>query len=127
MRMFRRALTRRCYNLSAANRSEPRPACGDEMPERFFGKRIFVQRDEETRRPLSFELDGQEHSIEHVMVSWQDYGFPDDGRKHTWIQRRHRSYYRVRTTEGETFEIYYDRGVSLDHPHHMKWYVTKQL
>ncbi|HAL46509.1 MAG: hypothetical protein FI707_13450 [SAR202 cluster bacterium] len=97
------------------------------MPERFFGKQITVQRHEKTRTPVSFEIDGQEHVIEHVMTAWHDYGFSDDDRKHTWIQRRHRNYYRVRTTEGETFEIYYDRGVSLNNPKHMRWYVTQQL
>jgi hypothetical protein len=52
---------------------------------------------------------------------------PNDGRKHKWIQRHHRNYFRVRTTSDEAYEIYYDRGVSMNNPKHMKWYVTKQL
>jgi hypothetical protein len=97
------------------------------VPQRFFGKIIQVQQHEETRKPLSFDLDGEQHEIQEVMVSLHDYGMPSDGRKHTWIQRHHRNYYRVRTTGGETYEIYYDRGVSMDSPKHMRWYVTKQL
>ena len=97
------------------------------MPRRFFGKLIKVQQHEETRAPVSFALDGEQHDIQDVMVSWQDFGMPNDGRKHTWIQRHHRNYFRVRTTKGETYEIYYDRGVSMNSPKHMRWYVTKQL
>jgi hypothetical protein len=33
----------------------------------------------------------------------------------------------VKTTEGEIFEIYYDRGTSLEHPERKKWYLTRQL
>ena len=97
------------------------------MPRRFFGKQIAVQQHEETRRPISFELDGLQHVVQEVMAYWHDYGFPDDGRSHKWIQRRHRNYYRVLTTGGDTFEIYYDRGVSLKSPKYMRWYATRQL
>ena len=97
------------------------------MPRRFFGKLIKVQQHEETRAPVSFALDGEQHDIQDVMVSWQDFGMPNNGRKHTWIQRHHRNYVRVRTTKGETYEIYYDRGVSMNSPKYMRWYVTKQL
>jgi hypothetical protein len=97
------------------------------VPRRFFGKLIKVQQHEETRAPVFFAFDGEQHDIQDVMLSWQDFGMPNDGRKHTWIQRHHRNYYRVRTTKGETYEIYYDRGVSMNSPKHMKWYVTKQL
>ena len=97
------------------------------MPRSFFGKIIKVQQHEETRAPVSFALDGEQHDIQDVMVSWQDFGMPNDGRKHTWRQRRHRNYFRVRTTKGETYELYYDRGVSMNSPKHMRWYVTKQL
>lgn len=97
------------------------------MARRFFGKLIDVEQHPETRAPVSFDLDGERHDIGAVMVSWQDFGMPDDGRKHTWRQRRHRNYFRVRTTQGETYEIYYDRGVSMNSPKHMRWYVTKLL
>ena len=96
-------------------------------PRRFFGKVINVHQHEETRAPLSFDLDGERHEIQEVMSSWQDYGMPNDGRKHKWIQRHHRNYFRVRTTSDEAYEIYYDRGMSMNSPKHMKWYVTKQL
>jgi len=50
-------------------------------------------------------LDAQQHVIQEVMAYWRDYGYPDDGRRHTWIQRRPRNYYRVLTTVRDSFEI----------------------
>jgi len=48
-------------------------------------------------------------------------------RRRKWWQRHHRNYYRVRTSQGEVFEIYYDRGTSLKHPEYRKWYLHRQL
>ena len=49
------------------------------MARRFFGKQIVVQRHEETRRPISFELDAQQHVIQEVMAYWHDYGVNGGG------------------------------------------------
>ncbi len=97
------------------------------MSRRFFGQQISVERDAQTREPISFSFKDETHDVVQIMTSWQDYGFPSDGRKHTWRQRHHRNYYRVQTSEGRNFEIYYDRGVSLDSPKYMRWYVTREL
>lgn len=97
------------------------------MPRRFFGQQISVEQDSNSRQPLSFAFKDETHNIAQIMTSWHDYGFPNDGRKHTWRQRHHRNYYRVRTDDGRHFEIYYDRGVSMDNPHYMRWYVTEEF
>ena len=97
------------------------------MPRRFFGQQISVERDADTREPLAFSFGKETHRVERIMTSWQDYDFPSDGRKHRWWQRHHRNYYRILTTEGRHFEIYYDRGVSMDNPKYMRWYVTQEL
>ena len=97
------------------------------MSRRFFGQQITVERDQETREPTSFSFKDETHDVTLIMTSWQDYGMPSDGRKHTWRQRHHRNYYRVQTSDGRVFEIYYDRGVSMDSPKYMRWYVTKEL
>lgn len=97
------------------------------MSRRFFGQQITVERDQETREPTSFSFKDETHDVTLIMTSWQDYGMPSDGRKHTWRQRHHRNYYRVQTADGRVFEIYYDRGVSMDSPKYMRWYVTKEL
>ena len=97
------------------------------MSRRFFGQLISVERDPETREPKSFSFKEESYEVAEIMTSWQDYGFPNDGRKHGWRQRYHRNYYRVETAEGRKFEIYYDRGVSMDSPKYMRWYVTQEL
>lgn len=97
------------------------------MERRFFGQLIEVERDDESRAPVAFSFREERHEVAEILTSWQDYGFPNDGRKHKWIQRRHRNYYRIRTAEGRRFEIYYDRGVSMDNPKYMRWYVTREL
>ena len=97
------------------------------MPRKFFGQQISVDQDPETRDPVAFSFGGESHEVARIMTSWHDYGFPDDGRKHRWWQRRHRNYYRVRTAWGRDFEIYYDRGVSMDNPKYMRWYVSQEF
>ncbi|MGH2542359.1 MAG: DUF6504 family protein [Ardenticatenaceae bacterium] len=98
------------------------------MEKRFFGKEIEVQTEGELYTPTAFRIDDDWHEVADIMVSWPDYSFPSDGRgRHRWWQRHHRNYYRVKTTQGEVFEIYYDRGVSLGNEKHRRWYVTKQL
>jgi len=99
------------------------------MPQRFFGKKIEVETSgSEVSVPVSFRLEGREYQITEVLESWPDYGFGRSvtGRK-GWRQRHHRTYYRVKTTGGEVYEIYYDRGTSLSHPELKKWYLAEQL
>jgi len=96
-------------------------------PERFFGREIAVTTAGEVKAPVSFTFDGREYRVAEVLEAWPDHGFGRmAGRKHWW-QRHHRNYYRVLTTGGEAYEIYYDRGVSLKHPEFKKWYLTRRL
>jgi len=98
------------------------------MPERYFGRQIEVATGGDVKVPVSFRLDDRDHAIVEVVESWPDYGFGTSttGRK-SWKQRHHRNYYRVKTTDGEVYEIYYDRGTSLDHPELKKWFLTRRL
>ena len=98
------------------------------MPGRFFGKQIEVTLDGKLRLPVSFCLDEKRHIVQEVLSAWPDYGFGSAPlRRHRWWRRRHRNYYRVMTADGEVFEIYHDRGVSLNSPRYRKWYVTRRL
>ena len=97
------------------------------MSRRFFGQQISVDRDPETHEPTGFSFREEVHEVAQIITSWQDFDMPNDGRRHRWIQRHHRSYYRVQTSEGRRFEIYYDRGVSMDSPKYMRWYVTREF
>ena len=98
------------------------------MPERYFGRQIDVTTGGEVKVPVSFRLGDREYVIAEVLESWPDHGFGKSsaGRKRWW-QRHHRNYYRVKTAEGEVYEIYYDRGTSLDYPELKKWFLTRRL
>ena len=98
------------------------------MSQRFLGKEIQVTVAGELRHPVSFILEGKEHAIQEILDAWPDHGFGSSppSRKRWWL-RHHRNYYTVRTNDGEVFEIYYDRGVSLEKSRYKKWYATRQL
>jgi hypothetical protein len=94
----------------------------------FFSRRISVITGGEVKVPVSFRLDDREYTIAHILESWHDYGFGRSftGRKRWW-QRHHRTYYRVKTTEGETFEIYFDRGTKLEQAQRGIWFLSRKL
>ena len=98
------------------------------MPQYFFGRQIEVTTGGDVRVPVSFRLDEYEYVIAEILESWPDHGFGKSsaGRKRWW-QRHHRNYFRVKTNEGEIYEIYYDRGTSLSHPELKKWFLTRHL
>jgi hypothetical protein len=98
------------------------------MAPQFFSKEIEVTLGGEFRAPLSFRLGTEEYVISDILETWSDYGFGlSPLRRGRWWQRRHRNYYRVKTNQGEVFEIYYDRGTSLEHPEQKKWFLSRQL
>jgi hypothetical protein len=98
------------------------------MASEFIGRDISVTVSGEVKTPVSFKLGKKEYIIDEILDSWPDYGF---GRatsvRKRWIQRHHRNYYHVKTTEGEVYEIYYDRGTNLKNPEHKKWFLTRKL
>jgi hypothetical protein len=97
------------------------------MPERFFAKAIKVTSREGVKEPVSFRIDDKEYTVTEVMEFWPDSGFGTSETSKTWRTRHHRSYYRVKTTAGEIYEMYYDRGTNLKHPEYRKWYLTQRL
>ena len=97
------------------------------MPERYFGKEIKVVTGEGVKAPLSFNLEGREYPVKEVLEFWPDSGFGPGETSKTWRTRHHRSYYRVKTTDGAIYEMYYDRGTNLKHPEFRKWYLTQRL
>ena len=98
------------------------------MSSQFISQDIEVKVSGKVKSPVSFRLGEQEYAISEIIESRPDYGFgrSTSGRKRWW-QRHHRNYYRVKTTQGEIFEIYYDRGTSLSHPERKKWFLSRQL
>jgi hypothetical protein len=98
------------------------------MPERFLARRIEVTTGGDIKVPVSFKLDDREYVIAEVLESWPDHGYGNQPLKRKkWYHRRHRNYFRVKTTEGDVYEIYHDRGTKLTHPELKKWYLTRRL
>jgi hypothetical protein len=99
------------------------------MPPQFLGREIQVTTGGEIKVPATFTLDGREYAVSEIVREWQDHGFGlgAAGRQRRWWQRRHRTCYLVKTTEGELFEIYFDRGANLKHPERRKWYAHRKL
>ncbi len=95
----------------------------------FVGRQIEVVTGGKVKEPIAFRLDGRDHEIAEVLESWQDHSFGMAAPlKKNWRQRHHRSYYRVRTKEGDVFEIYLDRSrVGLRHGQPRKWYLHRKL
>ena len=97
------------------------------MPERFFARLIEVTTSGDVKVPISFNLDGRDYCITQVIESWPDYGFGTSETSKTWKQRHHRTYFRVKTVDGEIYEMYYDRGTNMKHPEYKKWFLTQRL
>ena len=98
------------------------------MAPQFFSQEIKVTVGGEVKTPTSFCLDDQTYLISEIIAAWPDYGFGQTAlRRPKWWQRHHRNYYQVKTTEGEIYEIYHDRGTNLEHPELKKWYLYRKL
>jgi len=98
------------------------------MAPQFFGQKITVTVSGEVKVPVSFRLGDREYVVSEIIEAWPDHGFGRTPlRRKRWWQRHHRNYYRIRTTDGEIFEIYYDRGTNMKHPEYKKWFLTRQL
>lgn len=89
----------------------------------FIGRQIQVRCEGFVKKPVAFCLGDHEHAIETIEEEWQDWGFGRTDRQRNWRTRHHRNYYRVRTAEGELFEIYCDRPK----PTRIRWYAHKRL
>ena len=98
------------------------------MSMKFIGKDIEVTTGGDIKVPVSFRLDDCQYIIDDILEQWPDYGYgKQPPKRKRWYHRRHRNYYKVKTTEGNVFEIYYDRGTNLKHPELKKWFLSRQL
>ncbi len=98
------------------------------MPENFFAKQIEVATGGDVKAPVSFRIDDREYQVAEVLEFWPDHGYGNiPPKRKKWYHRHHRNYYRVKTTEGEVYEMYYDRGTKLTNPELKKWFLTRRL
>lgn len=81
------------------------------MP-RFIGEKIDVQTSGDIKQPVSLVWHDQVYQVSEIIASWFDWGFSAAAVQKNWRTRRHRNYFRLRTTSGEIFEIYLDRPPS---------------
>ena len=98
-------------------------------PTEFIGRAIEVTTAGEVRVPASFRLGDREYEVAEILETWQDHGFGmASPLKKSWRLRHHRNYFRVRTTEGDVFEIYLDRTrVGLRHGAPRRWFLYQRL
>lgn len=94
------------------------------MSPQFISEQIRVTTDGEIKQPISFAWKGTEYRVTEILLSWFDWGFPPGASQRDWRTRRHRNYYRVRTSSGEVFEIYLDRATPSGSS---EWYLYQRL
>jgi len=87
------------------------------MAGELISEEIEVRFQERPGPPTSFLWRGQEH---HIVEIEEVRRFID--RRAAWWRRRHRDYYRLRTSDGQRYEIYHQRGVR-----HKGWVLYRQL
>jgi len=100
------------------------------VPVEFLGKEISVTLGEgEVRQPSAFKLGPKSYKVKEVMATWLDnaYGsLPARGRG--WQDRPERQFYRVRTDDGDVFELYVDTpGGRKSRPRKARWYAHRRV
>ncbi len=82
-----------------------------ESPYEFLGEEIDVSEGDGVAGPVRFTLRGETYETAELERAWQDHGQPSTPKRPNWRTRRHRNYFDLRTTSGDRFRIYLDRGV----------------
>ena len=102
------------------------------MPVEFVGREVEVRlSDDDPAVPLAFRLGTRDYKVAEQLASWQDHTFGDLRRGRDWRQQQRRQYYRVRTKEGEVYELYADwspaRRRRKGGGQAARWYVHRRL
>jgi hypothetical protein len=94
------------------------------MSPKFIGESIEVTTEGDVKEPASFVWRGRTYEVTEVIAAWLDWGFAAGSVQRNWRTRRHRNYFRVHVSSGETFEIYVDRGPAGERS---EWFLYQQL
>ncbi len=79
------------------------------MPVDFVGREVEVTLSEDKAPvPLAFRLGPREYKVAEQIASWPEGTFAGPRRGRDWRQQQERRYYRVRTEEGEVYDLYAD-------------------
>jgi Domain of unknown function (DUF6504) len=91
---------------------------------RFMDREIEVEAAEDApRQPVAFKVGGRRYVVADVLSTWEDEA---PGAARDWRQHHHRTFYRLRTEEGDLFDVYYDWSESRRH-HHDRWVLHRRL
>lgn len=116
----------------------------DFIPLRFIGEEIEVTFDEPpvlTKRPKApdtFHWDGTKYSVDELIAAWRDYERRGQMSKnmsppHLRLARQRgswgvgRFYFRVRTSGGQVFDLYYDRAPEEAGDRAGHWFLWREL
>jgi len=103
------------------------------MPVEFIGKAVEVELGEgEAPSPAAFRLGKREHRVAEVLQRWEEQGsgqqIPGHQEHRGQAQRVH---YRVRTDEGEVYELYLDwqadRRLGKRRQEKSRWFVHRRI
>lgn len=100
------------------------------MPVEFLGKEISVTLSEgEVRQPSAFKLGPKSYKVKEVIASWLDNAYGAvPARRRGWQDRPERQFYRVRTDEGDVFELYVDTPAGRKtRPQKARWYAHRRV
>ena len=102
------------------------------MPVDFVGREVEVTLSkDETPVPVAFRLGSREHKVAEQVANWQEGGFAGPRRGRDWRPQQERRYYRVRTEEGEVYELYADwspkRRRRKGGEPTVRWYVHQRI
>ena len=90
---------------------------------RFMEREIEVEGAEDApRRPVAFKVGGHRYVVAAVLSTWED----EEPGGRTRRQRRHRTFYRLRTEEGHLFDIYFD-WAEARRRHRDRWVLHRRV
>lgn len=93
------------------------------MTEELIAEEIEVEQAATSPRPVRFTWRGKVHDVVEILQVRVDTGFgglPPRSRK--WYTRRHRRYYVLKDSQGDTFEIYLD----YSNRKKLSWWLAKR-
>lgn len=101
------------------------------MPVDFVGREVEVTLSEDaTPVPLAFRLGPREYKVAEQIATWQG-AFAGLRRGRDWREQQERRYYRVRTDEGEVYELYADwsprRRRRKEGSRGTRWYLHRRI
>lgn len=101
------------------------------MPVDFVGREVEVRLSEDDQAsPVAFRLGDREYKIAEQITSWQDRAFGQQRGRDQRPQRQ-RQHYRVRTEDGDVYEIYADwspaRRRRQGAGHTVRWYLHRRI